>query len=126
MVLVASADGSVEKTEREVRLASARETGLDQQPDSRELLAGWLSAKPGLSSPTLGSARPRPSRRPWRRMKAGLRQEIIDRCRRIADAAGGSLLSSRISPAEKAVLAKLDQAFQPVDKVGRPAIRYIM
>jgi hypothetical protein len=31
---------------------------------------------------------------------------------RVADAAGGFLLSSRISPAEKAVLAKLDQAFE--------------
>jgi tellurite resistance protein len=112
MVLVAWADGSVEKTEREAILAGARETGLDQQHDSRELLDRWLSAKPGpeladawFSYAKAVSASLAPD------AKAGLRQEIIGRCRRVAEAAGGFLLSSRISPAEKAVLAKLDQAF---------------
>lgn len=114
MVLVGWADGSVEKTEREAILAGAKEAGLDQQPGSRELLDSWLNSKPGpeladawFSYVKAISASLAPD------AKAGLRQEIIGRCRRVADAAGGFLLSSRISPAEKAVLAKLDQAFAP-------------
>jgi hypothetical protein len=112
MVLVAWADGSVEKTEREAVLAGAREVGLEQHPGSRELLDGWLNTKPG---PELGDA--------WFNYtkaisaslapdaKASLQREIIGRCRRVADAAGGFLLGSKISIAEKAILVKLEQVF---------------
>jgi DnaJ-domain-containing protein 1 len=46
LVLVAWADGALDTREKEAVLAGAREAGLEQHPESRQLLDEWLRKPP--------------------------------------------------------------------------------
>ena len=115
LVLVAWADGKVEDKEREAVVAAAMETGMAERGAGRQLLDHWLANRP---PPQLLAA--------WtdyiRAISAALDQEgrralqadLLGRARRVAEATGGFLgVGRRVSAAEEAVLAKLEQAFSP-------------
>ncbi|WP_137180549.1 hypothetical protein [Roseomonas sp. AR75] len=111
LVFVAWADGSLEPSEKEAVLRAAREAGVADQPEAMALLEHWLKTPP---SPKLHDA--------WRNYataivatlpaesRATMARNTIGRARTVAEAAGGFLgLSSRISDAEKRVLAELEK-----------------
>jgi len=112
LVLVAWADGSLDAREKQAVLDGAREAGLQDKDAAWQLLAGWLHSAP---APALEDA--------WRSYvktltaalppaeQATLKRGILDRTRRVAEAAGGFLGIGGISPVEKAVLTRLEQAF---------------
>jgi tellurite resistance protein len=110
LVFVAWADGAIDPAEREAILQAARGAGLEHQQEVLALLEYWLKNPP---SPKLKQA--------WRdytqaiitalpaAARADVARRTLDRARAVAEAAGGFLgLSSRISDAEKRVLAELE------------------
>ncbi|MGK7866301.1 hypothetical protein [Falsiroseomonas sp. E2-1-a20] len=114
LVLVAWADGSLDAKERAALLSAAAESGVSPQGAGYQALTQWLAAPP---PPVLletwtdyvraSAARLDPQAR------AALQAEILGRARRVAMAAGGFLgLVDPVSPAESAVLAKLEAAFK--------------
>jgi len=112
LVEVAWADGDVQRNERAAILAAAADQGIAKGTPSYDLLEGWLDTRPGPEllaawgeyAVELAAALSAPER-------AALRAEIIDRARRVADAAGGILGFGKTSEAEKAVLAELEKPF---------------
>jgi hypothetical protein len=113
LVAVAWADGSIEDKERNVAFSKAAEMGLGKDDISHQLFKQWLSEPP---PPALMAA--------WRDYIAALsaalspearpafKQEILDRARAVAEAAGGILgLVRKVSPAEENVLQQLGRAF---------------
>ena len=113
LVWVAWADGEVAVKERERIVAMAQAAGIEPQNGRYPLLEHWLKRRP---APEMLAA--------WRdyisqlreRMAAAdletLRREIVDRAGEVARASGGILgFGERVSPAEQAVLAQLEQAF---------------
>jgi hypothetical protein len=113
LVAVAWADGSIDRTERAAVLDAAKQAGIGGQGAGQELLDRWLGERPPAAlldawmdytraiCAGLGTSE-----------RAALRDELLGRARRVAEATGGFLgLSSPISDAEAAVLAKLEGAF---------------
>lgn len=113
LVWVAWADGEVASKERERIVAMAQAAGIEPQNGRYPLLEHWLKRRP---APEMFAA--------WRdyikqlreQMAAAdletLRREIVDRAGEVARASGGILgIGPRVSPAEQAVLAQLEQAF---------------
>jgi tellurite resistance protein len=109
---VAWADGSIDDKERSVAFAKAAELGLAKEDISRQLFERWLSEPPppsllatwkeyiGVLSASLGPE-----------VRRALRQELLDRARAVAEAAGGFLgIARRVSPAEEDVLKELERA----------------
>jgi len=113
LVAVAWADGSIDDKERSVAFSKATEMGLGKQHIGHQLFKRWLEEPPppalvaawkdyigALSASLSPDARP------------AFRQELLDRARAVAEAAGGILgLVRRVSPAEENVLKELEQAF---------------
>lgn len=109
LVAVAWADGEVSPKEREALLSAARQAGLAEGGASYKLFAGWLDDHP----PAALVAR-------WKDYAGALlakmepeaadafREEVLDRARAVAAAAGGFLGIGRVSAAEEAVLRDLD------------------
>ncbi|MCC6125011.1 MAG: hypothetical protein IT426_08620 [Pirellulales bacterium] len=113
LVTVAWADGDVQAQEREVILTAAKNSGLPPKDGRYPLLEHWLNKHPG---PEMVAA--------WKHYIAGLCQkltppeienlkhELLDLARNVAQAAGGFLgMGSKISSAERDVLADLERAF---------------
>lgn len=113
LVLVAWADGTLDDKERRALLDAAAQSGIRGDSPAHHSLAQWLESPP---PPSLFDA--------WaeyiRASTAGLdapardllQSGLLERARLVAEAAGGFLgLGPRISPAEAAVLKKLEQAF---------------
>ncbi len=113
LVEVAWADGRVEGAERQAIMRAAGEAGLAKGSPDFELLDRWLALRP---EPKLLEA--------WEHYTRGLcellgeeerqalRAALVERARRVAEAAGGFLgLTSRISHAEQKMLDRLDEAF---------------
>lgn len=113
LVWVAWADGEVAAKERERIVAIAQAAGIDPHNGRYPILEHWLKLRP---APDMVAA--------WRdyiaqlrdRMSAedfgALRCEILERAGEVARASGGVLgFGDRVSPAEQAVLAQLQQAF---------------
>jgi hypothetical protein len=113
LVEVAWADGKLDAKERSALLTAAEQAGLGREHASYQLLEAWLTERP---SPALLAA--------WKayvaalsraldaQAKQALQQDLLGRARQVAEAAGGFLgLGKRISRAEQAVLAELEQAF---------------
>jgi hypothetical protein len=120
LVEVAWADGRIEADERAAIMRASAESGIAQGSPDHDLLERWLARRP---EPELLEA--------WKRYTEGLcellapeereslRAELIDRARRVAEAAGGFLgLTSKVSDAERRVLDSLEAAFC---KAGRPS-----
>ncbi len=113
LIAVAWADGKLDAKERDAIVRAAEDSGVEVGSAAHELLEAWLAKRPGaklLASwesytqslcASLDSAG-----------RAALKDEVLGRARRVADAAGGLLgLTSRISPEEKVVLDRLAKAF---------------
>lgn len=112
LAVVAWADGAIDARERQAILEAADERGLRTGTPGREMLESWLERKPG---PDLVAA--------WKRYmramcsdlsvheRSELGENVLGLARGVAEAAGGFLgLTSRISPAERAVLDDLERA----------------
>jgi len=112
LVWVAWADGELAIRERDRIVALARAAGIGPKNGRYPLLEHWLKRRP---SPEMVAA--------WRdyikhlreRMAAtdleALRREILDHAGEVARASGGLLgFGEKVSPAEEAVLAELEEA----------------
>jgi hypothetical protein len=113
LVWVAWADGEVAAKERDRIVAMAQAAGIGQQNGRYPLLEHWLSRRP---APEMVAAWRDYIRHLSERMAAedlaALRREILDRAGEVARVSGGLLgFGKRVSPAEQAVLAQLEQAF---------------
>lgn len=115
LVEMAWADGSLDDKERRAVLAGARESGFAPNSAETVLLEAWLDRRP---EPRLLTA--------WTHLVQGmceqmapeevakLRSGLLDRVRAVAGASGGTFgLGSRVSPAEAAMLTRLERAFSP-------------
>lgn len=113
LVEVAWADGRIEDKERAAIMEASAQGGMAKGSPDYEILERWLSRRPG---PELLEA--------WTHYVQGLcemmapderqalRRDLVDRARRVAEAAGGFLgLTSPISRAEQAMLGTLEAAF---------------
>ena len=113
VVAVAWADGEIDARERAAALSGAERAGLAKGSTGYALLEGGLAQRPtpdllaawngyiAALSPTLGA-----------HARETLKAEMLGRARAVAEAAGGLLgLGPRISDAERAVLAGLEDAF---------------
>jgi len=113
LVEVAWADGRIEERERAAIMEAAAAGGLSKGSPDYELLGCWLAHRPG--SELLEA---------WTHYVEGLcelmqpeereslRAALVERARRVAEAAGGFLgLTSPVSKAEQQVLDRLDKAF---------------
>ncbi|MEW6750719.1 MAG: hypothetical protein AB1505_07045 [Candidatus Latescibacterota bacterium] len=113
LVEVAWADGQVHERERAAALAGAEGTGVARGSVNHVLLEEWLQQRP---TPELLEA--------WNHYVAGLcesltaaerealREDLLARARRVAEAAGGFLgLGAKVSEQEQAVLDSMAAAF---------------
>jgi hypothetical protein len=113
LVEVAWADGKMEAKERSAILSGAQGAGLSPGSTSYQLLESWLGNRPdatllqvwkdyvGALAASLDAG-----------AKQALQQDLLGRARAVAEAAGGFLgLGDKISPAERSMLAELEQAF---------------
>jgi hypothetical protein len=116
---VAWADGAIHAKERSAILLAAEEAGLDKGTEGHQLLEAWLEQQPDQNllaawrsyvsaiSKTLDSE-----------AKKRLKDALVGRARSVAEAAGGFLssgLGKKVSSAEQAMLAELEQAFSEGD-----------
>lgn len=113
LIEVAWADGRMDDSEHQAVLKAARHRGVDDASPAGLLLDGWLSTPPpprllevwvqyvrALSANLDAPAR------------TALRDEVIGRAREVAESAGGFLgMGSKISPAEREMLKRLESAF---------------
>jgi hypothetical protein len=113
VVEVAWADGHVDASERKVLLDLASSVGLNRDAAGFAFLSRWLEEKPEPAWHTLWSdyvrelvALMKPEDR------ALLKATVLGRARVVAEASGGFLgVAWRVSEAEEASLARLEQAF---------------
>lgn len=113
LVFVAWADGGVQAEEREVIVALAKAAGFAPTDGRYPLLEHWLKKRPGAEmleawkhyiEELRGQLKPDEAEE--------LRHELLDRAQSVAQAAGGFLgFGDKTSPAERAILAQLEQAF---------------
>lgn len=112
LVWVAWADGKVAAEERDRIMAMAQAAGIEPENGRYPLLERWLKHRP---APEVVAAWQDSIKQSRETMAADdvetLRREILDRAGEVARASGGLLgFGERVSPAEQAVLAELEQA----------------
>ncbi len=115
LVEVSWADGAVSDEEREAVLKAAVESGINPGTASHGLLEQWLRQRPDVRViavwkeyvQTLARHMPADA-------IAKMRENLIGRARRVAEAAGGFLgLTSKISKVEQAALDEFERAATP-------------
>jgi len=112
LVEVAWADRAIHDKEHAAVLKAAEASGIEPGSPARDLLDEWLDEKPPAALLTawkdyvesLGAAL-EPAER------ASLRDELLERARHVAEAAGGFLGMKKISAAEQRMLDEMEQAF---------------
>ncbi|MDO9500076.1 hypothetical protein [Falsiroseomonas sp.] len=114
LVMVGWADGSLDEKERAALLRAAAESGLGADSPAQHSLTQWLSAPPPPALLETWSDYIRASTAGMDvAARQALKSGLLDRARGVAEAAGGFLgLGARISPAEQAMLVKLERAFE--------------
>jgi len=117
LIEVAWADGKMDPEERTAILTASADQGIQAGSSAHDLLASWLEHLP---RPELFAA--------WRAyieavlgpLTPGEREELrvglVERARRVAEAAGGILGIGTISGAERLVLARLDEVLREASK----------
>lgn len=114
LVVVAWSDGSLEAKEKEAILQAAASLGVPEDGPGYALLRAWLDEKP-----------PSKLLQTWETFTAALaanlsaeqraemKRDVVDRARRVAEAAGGFLgiVGPKVSVSEREVLARLEKAF---------------
>ncbi len=112
LVELAWADGSVAVRERKAVLDAAAEQGVAPGSPGHALLESWLEQRP---DPALfaswGAYAVELADKLDPLARAQLREQIVERARRVAEAAGGFLGLGAVSEAEKRVLAELEKPF---------------
>ena len=111
LVLVAWADGSVDAKERDAVLASAQQAGIKADSAAGRVLSGWLDEQPdsGLAAAWKDYVTIINEKLPaGEKVKFG--EQLMARCKTVAEAAGGFLGLGSISTKEKAVLDMLESA----------------
>jgi hypothetical protein len=113
LVFVAWADGGVQSQERETILALAKAGGIEPKDGRFPLLEHWLKRRPADEMLEAWKQYVREIRRQLDDKQADdLRHELLDRAQSVARAAGGFLgFGDKMSAAERAMLAGLEQAF---------------
>lgn len=114
LVQVAWSDGTLDSKEREVILASARERPeLADGAQGHGLLEGWLNQRPGehLFEAWQGYAKALMEGMD-EDTKRRVREDLIQRVRNVAEAAGGTLGMGRTSGAERDAIAKIDEVLR--------------
>jgi hypothetical protein len=109
LVLVAWADNETGENEHDAVMRVAAEVGLESGGEPYALLEDWLVHRP---PPTLMSAWEAYSRHSAAKLddeaRGMLRDEVMSRARRVAEAQGGFLRMGRISAAEATMLRHID------------------
>lgn len=113
LVVVAWADGSLDAKEKAAILQASASLGVPEDGPGYALLRAWLDEKP-----------PSKLLQTWEtftaalaanlstEQRAGMKADVIDRARRVAEAAGGFLgIGPKVSVSEREVLARLEKAF---------------
>ena len=115
LVLVAWADGNIDEREQKAITAGAEQAGLAVNSAAHALLLGWLKEKPDETFQEVWTDYIRAL---CASLTAGeqvrLRETVLGRCQRVAEAAGGFLGLGSISTQEQAVLNQLNLAFDHV------------
>jgi hypothetical protein len=113
LVAVAWADGKVQEKEREAILAAAQAAGVRPQDGRYPMLEYWMNRRPGSElieawEHYIEDICGRLDKQEIEKLK----HDVLSLGRGVAEAAGGFLgIGSRISPSERAVLARLEKAF---------------
>jgi hypothetical protein len=113
LIAVAWSDGALDEKERAAVLSAASGAGLDPSEPGYQLLTQWLAKPPGphLVETWMGYIRGTTAKL-GEDARQALKLQLLGSARRVAEAAGGFLgLSSKVSAAEEAMLAKLEGAF---------------
>ncbi len=112
LVDVAWADGKIEERERRAVLSAAEGNGVALGSPSHALLEMWLHQRPDPSLVDSWHAYIRElCQQLDRDARLSLRDELLSRARKVAEAAGGILGVGRVSDTEKGVLSRLASAF---------------
>lgn len=113
LVFVAWADGQVQAAERDVIIALAKAGGVEPDDGRFPILEHWLKKRPGREMLDAWKQYVQDLRRQLDSQQAeDLRHELLNRVQNVARAAGGFLgFGDKMSPAERAMLAELEQAF---------------
>jgi hypothetical protein len=111
LVAVAWADGRLEESEHDAVLLAAEQSGIDPDEPAMSMLRSWLSKRPSaellnawchytkvLSTSLNGENR------------AVLQKEILEQITAVARSSGGVLGFGSISPSEKSVIDRIEQA----------------
>ena len=110
LAAVSWADGSLEDKERKAILNAAAERGIKPGTANHTMLEAWLKEKP---SQKLMDAWKKYTRGIWEQLTKDeqvlMRVNIVGRAREVAEAAGGFLGVSSISPKEEALLKELEK-----------------
>jgi hypothetical protein len=111
LLLVAWADGALDRAEADAVHRAAAETGLAGQAEALALLEHWLKAPPSakLADAWRGYARAVLAALPAE-TRAAVARDLLASARMVAEAAGGFLgLGRRVSDAEAKALAELER-----------------
>ncbi|HUH05651.1 MAG TPA: hypothetical protein VML75_26840 [Kofleriaceae bacterium] len=114
LVVVAWADGTVDKREEEAILHGAKGKGIEEGSEAYALLSKWLTRKPGeeLFEAWAGYIEALDQALTSEQLKI-LKRQVIDRARAVAESAGGYLFGTigRVSTEEKDAIARLEAVF---------------
>ena len=112
LVLVAWADGSIDTKEHEAIASAAEKAGIKAGTMAYQLLQGWLAEKP---DELLTESWTEYTKAMCEKLQAGdkvkLSEQVLGRCKSVAESAGGFLGLGTISAKEQAVLDVLAAAF---------------
>lgn len=113
---VAWADGKVDRAEREAVLKALRKHGYSEDSPAWHLLSSWLDHKPCDEVLTAWKDYARATvETAGRKRLILLRNEIRNRAREVAQAAGGVFGLGSVSNAEESVLQQIEEALQLED-----------
>ncbi len=112
LVAVAWADGKVQPREREAILHAAHGKGIEKDTPACDLLTSWLERNPDdkLLDAWVTYIAALDEQLTRQQLKI-LKRQVVDRAQLVAQAAGGLLGLRTVSSQEKAMLAKLEAAF---------------
>lgn len=114
LVEVAWADGSLDTKERDAVVEAATEAGVEDGTPAHDLLEEWLDRRPPGELMALWKDTVRvlqDALEPEER--TALRDELLGRAQRVAEAAGGILGLGKVSAEERRMLSELEKAFSP-------------
>jgi hypothetical protein len=112
LIAVAWADGTIQESERNAILQSAKGKGFDEKTASYEILSAWLDKKPDDSLFGAWESYIKALKKDLNPEQQKLmRTQIVGFARMIAESAGGVLGFGKVSSAEEKVLARIEAAF---------------